>query len=85
MEHSWDNGHNSAGSMLTSADLSDNNVKLISDLSDHRFLEKLHLQRNEISCIQGLLNLKYLQVFCVYYASIFIFLVQFIVHNLCLL
>mmetsp|Transcript_33496 Transcript_33496/g.56182 ORF Transcript_33496/g.56182 Transcript_33496/m.56182 type:complete len:401 (+) Transcript_33496:40-1242(+) len=61
LAHAWGTGHDSAGSLLTKVDLSDNKIARIIDLKDHRFLEELNLHHNDISIIEGLYSLKYLQ------------------------
>jgi len=61
-EGSWVKGHNSAGSLLTIADLSENNIENMGDLSRHRFLEQLILHHNHISVMEGMHGLKYLRV-----------------------
>lgn len=59
---SWNSGHNAVGSLLTLADLSDNQIENLRDLSNHQFLECLILHHNNLSSINGLHGLKYLQV-----------------------
>lgn len=61
-DRSWISGHNAAGSLLTLADLSHNQIQHLRDLSRHQFLERLILNNNSISRIEGLHGLKYLQV-----------------------
>ena len=60
--HAWSTGHRAIGSMLTTADLSENEIQEFSDLSHHRYLESLILHSNKIQEIQGLSKLQYLQV-----------------------
>ncbi len=61
-ENAWSDGKQAVGSMLTLADLCNNRISKLQDLSDHRFLECLLLAHNKIQTISGLHNLKYLQV-----------------------
>ena len=77
--HAWEEGHHSAGSLLTLADLSQNSIEELRDLSDHRFLERLILHNNKISSIKGLHGLKFLQV-SILYLLIFIFLYTVQIH-----
>lgn len=58
----WATGQQAVGSMLTLVDLSANLISNIGDLSSHRFLECLLLSRNQITQINGLNNLRFLQV-----------------------
>jgi hypothetical protein len=60
--NAWSEGGQAVGSMLTLADLSDNFIFELEDLSRHRFLECLLLSNNKIRTIGGLGGLKYLQV-----------------------
>lgn len=60
--HSWPEGGKAIGSMLTLVDLSHNHIRRIGDLSHHRFLECLLLAKNQLSWIEGLHNLRFLQV-----------------------
>jgi Leucine-rich repeat (LRR) protein len=61
-ENAWSEGRQAVGSMLTLADLRDNYILEIGDLSAHQFMECLLLANNQIKQIKGLQNLKYLQV-----------------------
>lgn len=61
-DSAWATGHTAVGSMLTLADLSNNKITELRDLSDHIFLECLLLNNNYISLIKGLDNLQFLQV-----------------------
>jgi len=58
----WIEGDTAVGSMLTLANLSHNNIKVLRDLSSHSHLECLLLSNNGIAQIQGLSSLRYLQV-----------------------
>jgi len=69
-EGAWVKGHNSAGSLLTVADLSENNIEHMGDLSRHRFLEQLILHQNCISVMEGMQGLKYLRVLNLSYNNI---------------
>lgn len=61
-ETSWEDGNQAVGSMLALADLRENQIKAIRDLSDHHYLECLLLGHNKISSIGGgLCRLRYLQ------------------------
>lgn len=48
--------------MLTLVDLTQNSIRRIGDLSAHRFLECLLLAKNNLSWVEGLQNLRFLQV-----------------------
>jgi len=61
-DHAWKDGHHAVGSMLTLVDLSFNKITRIGDLSKHPYLECLLLSNNQISEIEGLQSLEYLQV-----------------------
>jgi len=61
-KQAWITGHNAAGSLLTIADFSENQIECLRDLSHHQFLEQLRLHHNRISFIEGLHGLRYLQV-----------------------
>lgn len=63
----WAGGQNAIGSMLTLANMCQNRIAFIRDLSDHPFLECLLLKRNLIPCITGLQSLKYLRVLDISY------------------
>lgn len=63
-DNAWSEGKQAVGSMLTLVDLRENFILEIGDLSAHRFLECLLLASNQIKVINGLHNLKYLQVQC---------------------
>lgn len=65
----WKDGHRAVGSMLTLVDLSHNKIQKIGDLRRHQFLECLLLNHNQISKIEGVDTLEYLQVnyFCILY------------------
>ena len=69
-EGAWVKGHNSAGSLLTVADLSENNIEHMGDLSRHQFLEQLILHQNCISVMEGMQALKYLRVLNLSYNNI---------------
>lgn len=58
----WSTGQKAVGSMLTVADVSENCIANMDDLTPHQFLECLMLRGNIISKISGLQNLRYLQV-----------------------
>jgi len=60
--NAWSMGHTALGSMLVNADLSDNSISRMGDLSHHPFLETLILGKNAISSIEGIQTLKFLQV-----------------------
>lgn len=60
-EHSWATGQDAVGSMLTLADLRENQIESLRDLSDHFYLECLLLSQNQIKVIDGLSKLRYLQ------------------------
>jgi hypothetical protein len=60
--NAWPTGQQSAGSMLTLADLGDNQIESIQDLAKHQFLECLLLSKNSISVISGLSSLRFLKV-----------------------
>lgn len=69
-ENAWTEGYNSAGSLLTDVDLSENEIKEILDLSAHRFLEVLKVASNQIRSINGLNNLSHLRELDLSYNSI---------------
>jgi hypothetical protein len=58
----WSTGHHSIGSMLTLANVCQNQIAHIRDMSDHPFLECLLLKKNMIEKITGLSSLRYLKV-----------------------
>lgn len=60
-EESWSTGHQAVGSMLTLADLRENQISCLHELADHFFLECLLLANNQISVIKGISKLRYLQ------------------------
>ena len=55
-------GHQALGSMLNSADLRNNRISKIGDISHHKLLEFLLLGRNFISKIEGISTLRHLKV-----------------------
>lgn len=62
LDDAWSTGHTAVGSLLVSADLSQNYIADIGDLSHHPNLECLLLGANSISTISGLSKLSHLQV-----------------------
>ena len=61
-EVKWSTGHKALGSLITSANFSNNLIAKINDLSNHTFLEFLLLSKNQIEKIEGVSNLKNLKV-----------------------
>jgi len=64
-DNAWSSGHQAIGSLLSSADLSDNKIAEIGDISRHKYLEILLLSKNLITKIAGvstLMNLKVLDL-----------------------
>lgn len=64
-DNAWSSGHQAVGSLLSSADLRNNKIADIGDISRHTYLEILLLGKNLISKIDGvscLMNLKVLDL-----------------------
>lgn len=61
--NAWSTGHTAMGSMIVLADMSDNAISYIDDLSEHCNLECLILANNSILAITGLNHLNFLQVY----------------------
>ena len=66
----WSTGHEACGSMLTLANLNNNKITEIHDLSHHMFLECLLLSKNMIRSIKGFNKLQYLQVLDISYNNL---------------
>lgn len=58
----WNSGAGHVGSTLEEADLSNNKIGNMADLSHHRILTKLILNHNTISKIEGISQMKFLRV-----------------------
>jgi len=58
--NSWEEGDNAMGSLLSSANFSNNAISRVRDLSDHQYLLHLDLSSNQIAQITGLEGLKML-------------------------
>jgi hypothetical protein len=68
--NSWIDGDEAIGSMLTLANLSNNKISQLRDLSHHAHLEVLMLSNNAIKSITGLHNLNFLKVLDLSYNNI---------------
>lgn len=62
MVNRWTGGGEAIGSMLTVANLANNAIEVIHDLSHHPFLETLNLSGNQLSKISGFSSLRHLKV-----------------------
>lgn len=61
--NAWVDGGKWIGSLLRVANLSQNRIERMRDLSaSHQFLQELHLAHNSISCIEGVAQLRFLRV-----------------------